>query len=121
MSTTRFRTKANSVVEITTDAKRWVVPHNCEYLKLLIRQENLAAADLRFANRNDCKGFVRQLFLLALEDEFEVLNVACFGYLQQSDATPEMKGQYWMALFVLAFFFRIISSILLRIQSLKYK
>ncbi|MFT5572917.1 MAG: hypothetical protein ACI9FR_001841 [Cryomorphaceae bacterium] len=60
---------SSSVVEISTRANHWLVPHNCEYLKLLITQEKLTAADLEFANQRDCKGFIRQLFLLALEDE----------------------------------------------------
>lgn len=61
--------QCQSVVRISTKRNQWVVPHNCEYLKLLIEQEKLNATDLRFSTPSDCQGFIRQLFLLALEDE----------------------------------------------------
>ena len=60
-------------------------------------------------------------FLLALEDanEFEDITAACFGYLQDQDATPDMTAYYWTAIFGLTFAFRIISSIFLRVNSLR--
>lgn len=66
----RNQLKTKPVIKINTAQEQWVVPHNCEYLKLLIQQENLRAADLKFATRTDCQGFIRQLFLLALQDEY---------------------------------------------------
>jgi hypothetical protein len=70
---------SSSVVKISTGRNQWLVPNNCEYLKLLITQEKLSATDLRFANSRDCNGFIRQLFLLALEDEQKNVTPSCLA------------------------------------------
>ncbi|MDG2088776.1 MAG: hypothetical protein P8J68_08580 [Arenicellaceae bacterium] len=74
-----MKNTSSSVIKISTRRYQWLVPNNCEYLKLLIIQENLSATDLRFASPRDCNGFIRQLFLLALEDEQKNVTPSCLA------------------------------------------
>ena len=59
----------NHCVVIETKAQQWVIPHNCELLKALIHQQKINASDLEFRSSFECKHFIKNLFLLALEDE----------------------------------------------------
>lgn len=61
--------KANTTVAIHTQQDNWVIPHNCELLKAVIELQQLKATDLIFVSEVECKNFIKQLFLMALEDE----------------------------------------------------
>ena len=54
---------------IHTHQHNWVIPHNCELLKAIIEQQKLTAKDLIFLSDHECKHFIKQVFLMALEDE----------------------------------------------------
>lgn len=57
--------------ELTFKTKQacWVIPCQCELVKLLIEHQKLEADALQFDTSSQCHEFIRQLFLLALEDE----------------------------------------------------
>jgi len=59
----------NSAFTIKTINQNWVIPYNCELLKALVEQQQIKAKDICFENNDQCKSFVKQVFLLALEDE----------------------------------------------------
>lgn len=59
--------KADGFV-IPTQTRHWLIPYNCELLKLLVKQQNLSANDLKFSSKQQCQSFIKQLFLFALED-----------------------------------------------------
>lgn len=54
---------------VHTQYGHWVIPHNCELLKALLRSQKLNADDINFESPSECKHFIKHLFLLALEDE----------------------------------------------------
>jgi len=56
---------------IPTRGKCWVVPQNCEFVKLLFEKQALRVSDLHFNSEQQGQCFVRQLFLLALQDEYQ--------------------------------------------------
>ena len=58
-------------IVIPTQDECWVLPRNCHLVKLLFEQQALRASDLRFHSDQHRQRFVRQLFLLALQDECE--------------------------------------------------
>jgi len=58
-------------IVIPTQDECWVLPRNCHLVKLLFEQQALRASDLRFYSDQHRQRFVRQLFLLALQDECE--------------------------------------------------
>lgn len=64
-----YTTASPSKFVIQTRCEKWVIPQNCELLKLLITQQNLHADDLVFLSEKHGHCFIRRLFLLALEDE----------------------------------------------------
>lgn len=59
----------SNVFTIQTLNHNWVIPYNCELLKVLLEQQKIKASDLCFDCNNQCKDFVKKIFLLALEDE----------------------------------------------------
>lgn len=62
---------SNKQAELTfrTQQECWVVPCQCELVKMLIQHQKLDAGALCFDSPGQCQEFIRQLFLLALEDE----------------------------------------------------
>lgn len=50
-------------------------------------------------------------------DEFENLNAPCSQYLQDFNATTDMKATYWLGLLALSIGFRIIGAYFLRRNS----
>lgn len=54
---------------LLTRTQQWVIPENCELLKMLLEQQNIHPEDLLFPSATQCKGFIQKLFLLAIEDE----------------------------------------------------
>lgn len=58
-------------IVIPTRDERWVLPCNGELVKLLLEKQSLRAGDLCFGSVHQCQCFIRQLFLLALEDEWK--------------------------------------------------
>ncbi|MEM7360166.1 MAG: hypothetical protein AAF431_13780 [Pseudomonadota bacterium] len=54
---------------LETRTQQWVIPESCELLKMLLNQQNIHPQDLRFHSDNQCKRFIKKLFLLAIEDE----------------------------------------------------
>lgn len=61
----------SSEMIIPTHDECWVVPHNCDLVKLLLKQQALCASDLHFSNKQQFQSFIRKLFLLALQDEYQ--------------------------------------------------
>ena len=67
---TAIHHKTNSnTVHIHTEKESWIIPHDCEFLKALLIHQKLHAVDLQFTSNTECKNFIKQLFLMALEDE----------------------------------------------------
>ncbi len=58
-----------SDVVIRTQTHRWVIPYNCEILKALLADQNIHASDLQFNSESQCHSFIKQLLLLATQDE----------------------------------------------------
>lgn len=56
---------------VPTKTKCWVVPSSCELIKLLFEEQRLKITDLNFDSYEQGHCFVRTLFLLALEDEYQ--------------------------------------------------
>ena len=54
---------------VPTKTRCWVVPCNCEFIKLLFEEQRLKTSDLNFDSQEQGRCFARTLFLLALEDE----------------------------------------------------
>jgi len=62
--------KTNSnTFHIQTKKESWIIPHDCELLKALLKHQKLHAADFQFESNTECQNFIKQLFLMALEDE----------------------------------------------------
>jgi len=59
----------NNQLKINTKDEHWVIPWNCELLKAILEHQNLTAKNLRFSSMDECNNFIKQLFLLALEDQ----------------------------------------------------
>eukprot|EP00977_Amphora_coffeiformis_P001575 scaffold299_cov256-Amphora_coffeaeformis.AAC.1 len=51
-------------------------------------------------------------------DEFDALNGICYNYLQENDALPELKTEYWLSLLVVTFCLRGLGIFLLRRNSI---
>lgn len=60
----------NSDFVIKTHKDSWVIPKNTELLKLLLAEQNIKASDLAFDSEQQYQGFTKNLFLLALKDEY---------------------------------------------------
>jgi len=69
MQTAIHHKTSSNTFHIQTKKESWVIPHDCEFLKALLKHQNLDARDLQFTSNIECKNFIRQLFLMALEDE----------------------------------------------------
>ena len=54
---------------IETDRSCWIIPRDCELLKRLLEVQDIKAADLCFTSSAQCQCFIKQLFLLALQDQ----------------------------------------------------
>lgn len=54
---------------INTRQARWVIPEHFEFVKMLIAQQQLHAAELCFSSEEECQYFAKKLSLMALEDE----------------------------------------------------
>jgi len=54
---------------LLTQNNKWVIPYNCELLKVLLQSQNIRADELYFQSSDQCHSFVKRVFLLALEDE----------------------------------------------------
>lgn len=69
MSHHKFTQYRSSGCVIETPQDRWIIPNDCEILKQLLKTQDINAGDLRFTTSFQCHCFIKQLFLLALEDE----------------------------------------------------
>jgi len=58
-----------SDVVIRTQTHRWVIPYNCEILKALLHEQDIKAGDLKFISESQCHHLIKQLLLLAVQDE----------------------------------------------------
>lgn len=56
---------------VETPKHRWVIPSDCELLKRLLKVQGIQAEDLCFKSNFQCQKFIKQLFLLALADEYK--------------------------------------------------
>lgn len=54
---------------VPTKTECWVLPCNCELIKLLFEKQRLTSSDLSFDSQEQYQCFIRTLFLLALQDE----------------------------------------------------
>lgn len=61
--------KAGFVIQ--TRRHEWVIPNNAAIMKLLVEDQSIRPKDLKFSSRKDCQEFIRNLLLLALEDEYK--------------------------------------------------
>ena len=72
----------NSDFNIQRARHNWIIPFNCELLKVLLEQQQIEASDICFDCDHKCKDFVKKVFLLALEDQTKNLapsTLAKFG------------------------------------------
>jgi len=70
-STSNFTVTSSQNFVIRTQTNTWNIPHNCRLLRLLLEQQKIKSDDLRFESSRDCEQFIKQLFLLSLEDEIQ--------------------------------------------------
>lgn len=82
-----FKTMPLNNFVIQTRETKWVIPQNCELLKLLIAEQNLQAHDLEFSSTEHYHSFIKKLFLLALEDECKRLKPSPLAYFARALAT----------------------------------
>lgn len=59
----------NNNLIIRARRTHWVIPMHCDFLTLLFEHQAIAVSDLQFSSQAQRKDFVKQLFLLALQDE----------------------------------------------------
>jgi len=69
MQTAIHHTTKPTTFYIQTKKESWIIPHDCEFLKALLEHQKLNAIDLKFRSNTECKDFIKQVFLMALEDE----------------------------------------------------
>ncbi|WP_147251029.1 hypothetical protein [Arenicella xantha] len=81
-SANNLHSQKRSELVFRTRRDCWVIPCQCELVKLLIQHQKLDANALCFDSGSQCREFIRQLFLLALEDEvrtFQPSSIAEFA------------------------------------------
>ena len=105
-------------------------PHNFTqadldlFRRVAIRNEvNESSMGSAVDTRRPCKTVSTMETLEAFRDsgELESVDVICFGYLQNQEATVDLIPQYWLGLFGLGLGFRIIISMLLHFQSRRFE
>jgi len=50
-------------------------------------------------------------------EEFETLNGFCYSFLQENDALPDLKSEFWLCLVAVIIFFLLVAMLLLRRNS----
>ena len=69
-------------LKIKTADQHWIIPFDCELLKATLEHQKITADKLTFSSNIECNRFIKQLFLLALEDQISnqrTSEIALFG------------------------------------------
>ncbi len=72
-------------------------------------------------DKRECVTVTMEDLVPKVEDEFEELDLTCYGFLRVNDATSDSVGIYWICLLCITFFYRIVGGLALRNQAMRFK
>lgn len=84
----------NSDFVIQTQNDSWVIPKNTELLKLLLVKQNIKASDLTFDSEQHYQGFTKNLFLMALKDEYSTNQPSILAQLGRQLMSIKQQNTY---------------------------
>lgn len=64
---------------LQTQQSKWVIPNTVTMMKCLVEEQNIDPLELSFSSWQECQHLIKQLLLLALEDEYKNVKPSPLG------------------------------------------